>query len=79
VTNTARECARAFYSPPRESSRWVSETQTCPDRGLDMSDNRLWNPAKKLDKARVTQDKADRPDMSGLGVGHVRVRSLEPD
>jgi hypothetical protein len=34
----------------------------------------LWNP----DKAEVTQDKAERPDMSGIGVGHVRVRSLEP-
>jgi hypothetical protein len=38
----------------------------------------LWNPAKKPDKAGVTQDKAKRPDMSRLGVEHVRVRSLEP-
>jgi hypothetical protein len=47
-------------------------------RGPDMSGNRHWNPAKKLDKARVTWDKADGPDMSGLGARHVQVRSLEP-
>jgi hypothetical protein len=29
-----------------------------------MFGNCLWNSAKKLDKARVTGDKADRPDMS---------------
>jgi hypothetical protein len=44
-----------------------------------MSDNRLWNPAKKLDKAGVTRDKANRPDMSELGVRDVQVSSLEPD
>jgi hypothetical protein len=43
-----------------------------------MSDHHLWNPAKKPDKARVSQDKAERWNMSSLGVGHVRVRSLEP-
>jgi hypothetical protein len=43
-----------------------------------MSGNHLWNPAKKPDKAGVTQDKADRPGTLGLGVGHVWVRSLEP-
>jgi hypothetical protein len=43
-----------------------------------MSDHRLWNPAKKLDKVAVTQDKTERPDMFGLGAKHVRVRSLEP-
>jgi hypothetical protein len=43
-----------------------------------MSDNRLWNPAKKPDKAGVTWDKADKPDMSGLEAGHVWVRSLKP-
>jgi hypothetical protein len=43
-----------------------------------MFDNRLWNPAKKLNKAGVTWDKVDRPDMSGLGARHVWVRSLEP-
>jgi hypothetical protein len=64
----------------------------------------LWNPAKKLDKAGVTRDKAERsnmsgmgpdiselglwnakkesdkakrPNMSGLGAGHVRPVSLE--
>jgi hypothetical protein len=44
-----------------------------------MSGNHLWNPAKKPNKARITRDKADRSNMSGLGAGHVRVRSLEPD
>jgi hypothetical protein len=78
VANPAREAWGAFYSPPRESSHWVSETRTCLSRGPDMYDNRLWNPAKKLDKAGVTQDKTDRPDMSGLGAGYVWVRSLEP-
>jgi hypothetical protein len=43
-----------------------------------MSDNHFWNPAKKSDKARVTQDKVDRPNMFGLGARHVRVRSLKP-
>jgi hypothetical protein len=31
--------------------------------GLD-----LWNPTKKTDKARVTRDKAERLDMSGVGL-----------
>jgi hypothetical protein len=44
----------------------VSEIQTCPNWGLGISINRLWNPAKKPDKALVTQDKAERSDMSGL-------------
>jgi hypothetical protein len=44
-----------------------------------MFDFGLWNPAKKLDKAGVTRDKGERPDMSGLRAGHVRVKSLEPD
>jgi hypothetical protein len=44
-----------------------------------MFNHRLWNPAKKPDKAGVTQDKAERPDMSGLGGEHVWVRSLEPE
>jgi hypothetical protein len=46
--------------------------------GPDMSSNHLWKPAKKPDKARVTQDKVDRPNMSGMGDGHARVRYLEP-
>jgi hypothetical protein len=33
----------------------------------------LWNP----DKAGVTRDKAERSDMSGLGVRYIWVRSLE--
>jgi hypothetical protein len=31
-----------------------------------MSGYRLWNPTKKPDKAGVTEDKAERPDISGL-------------
>jgi hypothetical protein len=46
--------------------------------GPDMFGNRLWNPAKKPDKAEVTQDKAERPNTSGLWAEHVWVRSLEP-
>jgi hypothetical protein len=33
-----------------------------------MSGNHLRNLAKKPDRARVTRDKADRSDMSGLGL-----------
>jgi hypothetical protein len=33
-----------------------------------MSNNCSWNPAKKSDKAGVTRDKAERPDMSRLGL-----------
>jgi hypothetical protein len=43
-----------------------------------MSGHRPWNLAKKPDKDGVTRDKAERPDMSGLGVRQVWVRSLEP-
>jgi hypothetical protein len=35
-----------------------------------MSGLGLWNPNNE-------PDKAERPNMSGLRVGHVRVRSLE--
>jgi hypothetical protein len=35
-----------------------------------MSRKCLWNPA-------IEPDKAERPDMSGLGAGHVRSESLE--
>jgi hypothetical protein len=35
-----------------------------------MSELGLWNPGKE-------PDKAERPNMSGLGAGHVWVRSLE--
>jgi hypothetical protein len=31
---------------------------------LDMSGHHLWNPTKKMDKARVTRDKVERPNMS---------------
>jgi hypothetical protein len=42
-----------------------------------MSGYHLWNPTKKLDKTGVTRDKAERPDIFGLGARHVQVRSLE--
>jgi hypothetical protein len=35
-----------------------------------MSGKCLWNPATELDKA-------ERPDMSGLGDGHVQPESLK--
>jgi hypothetical protein len=38
----------------------VSEIWTCPGRGSNMSGHHLWNSAKNPDKARVTQDKAER-------------------
>jgi hypothetical protein len=72
VANPAREAwGGGFYRPPRESSRLGV-------RNPDMSDNHLWNLAKKPDKPGVTRDKAERLDISGLGVEHVWVRSLEP-
>jgi hypothetical protein len=33
-----------------------------------MSGHHLWNPAKKPDKVGVTRDKAERQDMSELGL-----------
>jgi hypothetical protein len=47
----------------------VSETRTCPGRGLDISDNRLWNSAWGPDMSGprdLTQDKGESPDMSGI-------------
>jgi hypothetical protein len=38
--------------------------------GPDMSGQSHWNPA-------TGPDKAERPDMSGLGAGHVQPESLE--
>jgi hypothetical protein len=80
VDNPAREAWGPFIAPPPQGNLvvGVSETRTYPGRGLDMSGHHLWNLAKKPDKAGVTQDKAERLDMSGLGARHVRVRSLEP-
>jgi hypothetical protein len=37
-----------------------------------MSGLGLWNPDKE-------PDKPERPDKSGLGTGHVWVRSLKPE
>jgi hypothetical protein len=38
--------------------------------GPDMSGQSHWNSATELDKP-------ERPDMSGMGAGHVRPESLE--
>jgi hypothetical protein len=35
-------------------------------------------PRLEVGYASLTRDKVERPDMNGLGAGHVRVRSLEP-
>jgi hypothetical protein len=46
-----------------------------------MSGNYLWDPAMELDKSSsrdLTQDRTERPDMSGLGAEHIRETSLEP-
>jgi hypothetical protein len=44
-----------FIAPQENLVIGVSETQTCPGRGSDMSGQPLWNPAWG-------------PDMSGLGL-----------
>jgi hypothetical protein len=44
--------------------------RTCLGRGLDMSGQSHWNLSTELDKA-------ERPNMSGMGAGHVRPESLE--
>jgi hypothetical protein len=62
---------RPFIAPQENLAIRVSETQTCPGRGPDMSGHRLWNLAAKWDNA-------ERPNMSGLGAGHVRPESREP-
>jgi hypothetical protein len=66
-----------FIAPQENLAVGVSETQTCPGRGPDMSGHRL-NPAAKPNNAEGT-DNTERLDMSGLGAGHVRPESLEPD
>jgi hypothetical protein len=78
VANPPREAWGAFIAPQGNLAVGVSETRTCPGRGRDMSCHHLWNLAKKLDKARVTRDRAERSDMFRMGVGHVGVRSLKP-
>jgi hypothetical protein len=71
VTSHAREAWGSFIALQENLAVGVSETWTCPGRRSDMSGHRLWNPAAK-------PDNAERPDMSGLGAGHVRPESLEP-
>jgi hypothetical protein len=46
-----------------------------------MSGQALWNPAWEPDKSGsgdLNRVKAERPNMSGLGAGHVQENSLEP-
>jgi hypothetical protein len=71
----------AFIAPQGNLAVGVSETQTCPGWGPDMSGQALWNPAWELNKSGfrdLTQDKAERLDMPGMRVGHVQENSLEP-
>jgi hypothetical protein len=47
----------------------------------DMSEKLLWKLAFELNMSGygdLTWVKAERPDMSELGVGHVRKTSMEP-
>jgi hypothetical protein len=39
--------------------------------------NTTWEPDMSGSRA-LTQDKIERPDMSGLGAGHVQETSLKP-
>jgi hypothetical protein len=50
----------AFIASKENLAVGVSETRTCPGRGLDMSDQLLWNLAWG-------------PDMSGLGLSHYEI------
>jgi hypothetical protein len=71
-----------FIAPQGNLFIGVSETRTCPGWVTDMSGNHLWNPTMELDKSGpgdLTRDRAERPDMSGLGAGHIREMSLETE
>jgi hypothetical protein len=46
-----------FIAPQENLAVGVSETQTCPGRGPDMSDQHLWKPTWG-------------PDMSGPGLSY---------
>jgi hypothetical protein len=37
----------------------------------------LWNPDNESDKAGLTWDKEEGPDMFGLGVEHVQPKSVK--
>jgi hypothetical protein len=50
-------CEGSFIVSQENLAVGVSETQTCPGRGPDMSGQPLWNPAWG-------------PDMSDLGLSH---------
>jgi hypothetical protein len=70
VANRAREVGRGFYIPPRESAHWGI-------RDPDMSSNPLLNPAWEPDMSGsgpLTRDKADRLNISRLGVGFIQSR-----
>jgi hypothetical protein len=57
-------------SDSRLSRRGIELGRTYLDWGPDMSGQSHWNPATE-------PDKAERPDMSSLGAGHVRPESLK--
>jgi hypothetical protein len=70
VANRAREALGSFISPQENLAVGVSKIWIYPGPRPDMSGHHLWNPDAK-------PDIAERPDMSGLGPGHVRPESLE--
>jgi hypothetical protein len=81
MASGAREASGPFIAPQGNLDVVVSEIQTCLGRGSDMFSNHLWNPAWGPDMSSpwdITRDKAERSDMSGLGVGHVWEWLLEP-
>jgi hypothetical protein len=51
VANCAREAWGPFIAAEGNLAVGVSETRTCPDRGLDIYGHCLYNPAVKSDKA----------------------------
>jgi hypothetical protein len=77
VANPVREALGPFIVPQGNLAIRCQKPEHVRVSGR--TGHRLWNPTKKSDKAGVTRDKAERLNMSGLGVGHVRVRSLEPE
>jgi hypothetical protein len=50
VASWVKEAWGAFYTPQGNLPVGVSETQTCPCLGLDMSGQPYWNPTGELDK-----------------------------
>jgi hypothetical protein len=57
-------------SGPRLCRGGIGLGRTCSGQGPDMPGQSHWNPATE-------PDKDERPNMSGLGAGHVLSESLE--